>query len=257
MTHKQELFVEYLLADPELNQTNAYQKAFVCTRPRATAGASELMTDPRIAALINERKAQRLKEAGLSQGEILAELVNVVTGDPRELMEFRRGACRHCWGAGFLYHRTPAEYSRDVEQYLAEQQAIARKDGRNVDGSDPDVTGVRFKVQGGIGYNRTKAANPECPECFGEGEGYSYPKDSRGLSPAAARLFAGVKQTKDGLEIKTRNVDKNVELLMRHAGMLADKDKDKGGSADEKAAAVRALVAALDATEGSSSNGAT
>lgn len=239
----QTLFVEYLLAEEKLDATAAYLKVYKCKPSAAMTGACKLMADPRVKALVEARKAERLEQLGMTSGEILKELRAVVTADPRELMEYRRGACRYCHGAGHLYQRTPAEYRRDLAEHM-------RKMGE----SDP--LGLKFDVQGGVGYNRTVAAHPDCPECFGEGEGYSYPKDSRTLSPAAARLFAGVKQTKDGIEIKSRATDKSVELLMRHGGMLADKDKDVGGTADEKAAKVRDLLAALKSTTGGSSNGA-
>ncbi len=249
LNHKQSLFVEYLLADVDLRAGAAYQRAYGCSLSAANTGASKLMDDPRVIALVEKAKAERLLQAGLTKGEILAELRAIVTADPRDLIEFRRGACRYCYGAGFLFHRTPAEYRRDLADYQKNDEA------KPADKRDP--MGLKFPVEGGVGFNPTKAPNPECPECFGAGQGYSYAKDSRNVPLAAARLYAGVKETKDGLEIKTRSVDKSVELLMRHAGMLSDGDKGREGTPEEKAAKVRELVAALDATTGTSSNGST
>ena len=247
LTFKAELFVETLLADEQLDATRAYEAVYKCTHKAAQTGASKLMADPRIIQRVEARKAERMKAAGLSAAEILAELRNVTTADPRDLMELRRGACRYCHGEGFRFHRTPAEYRRDMDSYIAEQEALARKGGAA--GEKADVLGLLFKVEGGIGYNRTREPHPDCPECFGEGVAYSFPKDSRTVSPAAARLFVGVKETKDGLEIKTRNVDKSVELMMRHAGMLSEKAPSEG-DADARAAEIRELVTALGATVG-------
>lgn len=239
LNQNQELFVEHLLASETLDAKAAYLAVYKCKPNAAAVGGCKLLQDPRVKARLAARKAERMEQLGLTQGEILRELRAIATADPRDLIEYRRGACRYCYGAGFQFHRTPAEYRRDLAQYQAAQ---ATKPA-----GERDELGLKFDPQGGVGFNPTKAPNPDCPECFGQGEGYAYPKDSREVPAAAARLYAGVKETKDGLEIKTRSPDKALELMMRHAGMLADRDKDPGGTAEEKAAKVRALVGALDA----------
>jgi phage terminase small subunit len=242
LTEKQSLFVDYYLADGSLNAKAAYCKAFAARGKVAEVNGGKLLADPRIKRAITAARKELEVKAGLSAVELLKELRDVVTADPRELSEFRRGSCRYCWGEGYLFQRTPAEYRRDLAAYQAEQKLLAKA------GKDSDVAGVRFDLQGGIGYNRTRKANPDCPECFGEGIGYTFPKDSRHVSPQAARLFIGVKETKEGLEIKTRPVDKSLELLMRNMGML-DKPTlgDGAATAEDKAKEVRALLGALDA----------
>lgn len=243
LTYKQTLFVEFLLADEHLNATAAYLRAYGCSPAAAGPGACNLMKDDRIKALVDARKAERMAEAGMTAGEVLKELRSVAMADPRDLMEFHRGACRHCYGVGFRFFRTPEEYRRDLADY------------KKNDTKQADPLCLNFDSAGGVGFNPTKPPNPECPECFGRGVGYSHFKDSRTVSAAAARLYAGVKETKDGLEIKTRSPDKALELMARHLGMLTDKDAGAGGTPEEKAAKVRDLVAALGATTGGSSNG--
>lgn len=248
LNHNQTLFVEYLLADEHLRGGPAYEKAYGCTGKAASVGASKLLADPRIKRLVDERKAERMAEAGMTAGEVLKELRAVALADPRDLMEFHRGACRFCYGANHRFHRTPEEYRRDLADYKKNDAA------KPVERQDP--LSINFDAAGGVGFNPTRAPNKECPECFGRGEGYSYFKDSRTVSAAAARLYAGVKTTKDGLEIKTRSPDKALELMARHLGMLNDKDAGVGGTPEDKAAKVRELVQALGATTGGSSNGA-
>ena len=46
---------------------------------------------------------------------------------------------------------------------------------------------------------------------------------TRTLSPQARVLYAGVKQTKDGLEIKMHDQQKALENVARHLGMFQDK----------------------------------
>jgi hypothetical protein len=59
-----------------------------------------------------------------------------------------------------------------------------------------------FDELGGVGYDGKKAPNPECPECDGDGEGRALFKDTANLSPAALALYEGVKEGKDGTELK-------------------------------------------------------
>ena len=63
---------------------------------------------------------------------------------------------------------------------------------------------------------------PTCDECFGDGVEEVFVQDSRELSPAARELYAGVKTTQHGVEIKTHSRDKAMELLGRHLAMFTD-----------------------------------
>jgi hypothetical protein len=237
---QQELFVDYLLADPRMSATLAYARAFGRRGQAARQAAARLMKDSRIRDRIRMAQAARRVTLKLEGANIVKELAAVISADPRELTEYRRGACRYCYGQGFKFQRTPAEYERELEDYLNQQKALALAKV-----ADVDTLGLRFPVKGGIGFNPNREPHKECPECHGHGVGYTYAKDSRALSPAAARLYAGVKETKDGLEIKYRNVDKSIELAMRHLGLLDDKGKQR--TPEEMASAVRELVGALNA----------
>jgi phage terminase small subunit len=75
------------------------------------------------------------------------------------------------------------------------------------------------------------APNPECPICHGEGIGRMFVADTRNLKGAGLMLYNGVKQTKDGLEIKIQDRSKALENVARHIGMFVDrKDASEGGS---------------------------
>lgn len=112
---------------------------------------------------------------------------------------------------------------RDRERY---QALIAENQKRKE--SDREQVGP-FDEKGGIGFHALREPHPKCPECFGLGESMVVVKDTRKLSPAARALFAGVKQTKDGIQVLTHNKEGFVNLLMRHAGMLNDKLQVGGG----------------------------
>ena len=222
------------------NAMAAYMRAYQCPRQTANVNATRLMSDPRVKAAIKAAEVDMAERFGMTSEDIVKELRAVVVADPRDLIEYRRGACRYCYGVGFLYHRTPAEYRRDLAEYL-------KAESLKKEGQARDTIGLKFDPQGGVGFNSTRDPHPDCPECFGLGVGYTHAKDSRKVPKAAARLYAGVKETKDGLEIRMRSPDKSLELMMRNLGMLADKEKDKA-TAEEQAAAVRELVKAAGAT---------
>lgn len=212
---QQVAFVAAVLADPERNATRAYASVYPkASHATAMANSSRLWGDLRVQAMVEEHDAEMRKGAKLSREMIAQHVRELVAADPRDLTEYYRGACRYCWGHKHRYHFTPAELERAIEAY--------RKDKRHAD--DPMALGFDYK--GGVGFNPHAPAHPTCPECFGHGEGYSYVKDTRTLTPEAARLFAGVKQTKDGLQILTRSQDKMTELAMRYLGMMTERKDD-------------------------------
>jgi hypothetical protein len=135
---------------------------------------------------------------------------------------------------------TPAEYAADLETYAASKAGKL------------DPYSVEFPMRGGIGFNPYRDPHPACPECFGKGRGFEVFKDTRNLSPGAARLYDGVKKTKDGLEIKVRNREKSLDLAAQFSGVarkaveLTGKD---GGPIRTIGAGV--TVAALDAVSAS------
>jgi phage terminase small subunit len=209
----------------------------------ARASVNKMLKRPEVAAYLAgvRTKVTAAVEAAAIKGatEVLADIEAIADADSRELMEYRRGCCRHCWGKEFRYQRTAEEMRKHIKK-TNEDNEKRMKDGLSAEPLDEE---------GGTGYNRTKPANPDCIECFGEGEGYAYFKDTRALSPAAAKLFAGVKVTQNGLEIKIASQERHRELLARHHGLL-DKKGDVGDTPATLAAAVRDLLGAAGAIEG-------
>lgn len=225
LTAAQARFIDELVADPTRNATAAYERVYAARGAAAQVNASRLLADPRILAEIARRDEATAERNRLTVDRLAQHLAELVEADPRDLIEYRRGACRHCHGHNFRYQRTVGELERDVAEYKKQNKRDAR-----VGLVDLDPMAAFFDYAGGVGFNPNKDPNPECPECFGRGEGYTYAKDLRKVPSAAARLFAGVKETKDGFEIKTRSQDKALELAMRAAGMLKDRgDEDEQG----------------------------
>lgn len=172
---------------------------------------------------IQRRTAKIKQKLNIAAEDVIELIWNQATANPNDLIEYRRGACRYCYGDNHLYQRTPAEYERDLERYLADNKRQARKGE-----ADPDPCGAFFPMMGGVGFTPKRDPHPECPECFGEGVGYSFAKDTRKVPANVLALYAGVKETKDGLEIKMHPQHAARELIGRHKGIFADLLKANG-----------------------------
>lgn len=213
---------EYLV---DHNATQAAIRAGYSPRS-AYAQGSRLLKDDEVQAEIAKGREKLAATLEMTTVDIARHLANIIIADPNELIEYRRVCCRYCWGEGFLYQRTPQEMR--VARAKHEQRAANPKHG--------EVIG-EFDVQGGDGYNANLGPNPECPECHGHGSEQPFPKDTRNMSEAARALYAGVKITRDGIEIKMHSKERALEMYGRHLGMF--KDKLEVGMTEELADAMR------------------
>lgn len=205
LTDKQEAFKrEYLI---DLNRTAAAIRAGYSARS-AKQTAYELLTYPEYAHVqdaIAAAIANRANRLDIQADDVLRRLWAIANADPRELVEYRRTCCRYCHGNDFQYQFTAAEINRAREQWEA-----VNKD-------------TPFREMGGIGYNATKPPHAACPECFGEGVERQFINDTRSLSSSAAQLYAGVKTSKDGIEVKMHDQKGALIDVGRHLGMFIDK----------------------------------
>lgn len=190
----------------------------------AKASFMAMMRRPDVKAYITEGQKDvgkaMIEKAGERACDLIGGLQQIVEADPTELVEYRRGACRYCHGVDHRYHFTPAEYRLHMKEAGADDE-------------------------GGPGYNRTVAPHPDCPECFGEGIGYTYIKDTRTLSPGGRKLFAGVEQTANGAKVRVRDQIRANELLMRNKGLLDPPEgaAPAGTTPQEHAKAIMDLLA--------------
>lgn len=213
LTDRQRRFVEEYLVD--LNATQAAIRAGYSKRTAASQG-ERLLRHVEVAAAVRAAQDARSKRTEVTQDRIVRELWGMAMADTNELVEHRRCCCRFCWGDGHRYQRTPNEMRLEMAAHL---EAAAQADADGAD-SDPPPP---FDREGGDGFNATRPPNPACPECFGEGHGQPVFLDSRTASPGARALYAGMKITKDGMEMKLHDKSRALELLGRHLGMFTDK----------------------------------
>lgn len=206
LSDRQQNFVREYCVD--FNATKAYIRAGY-SEGGASTGASLLLANPKVQEAVEVQKMRVAAAAGLSAATILQEWMAVALGDPRRLIHSRVGCCRYCYGIDHKRQWTRVEYMSAMEDALA------------VDRPAPPMAG-------GIGFDLKLEPNPDCPECGGEGLQRVWMADMRSLDAATARLIAGVKQTKEGIEVKFRDQDNALQYLAKYLGMLTEKRELSG-----------------------------
>lgn len=208
MEPRQERFVQEYLVD--LNATQAAIRAGYSEKSARQMGAENL-SKPYIQAAITKAQQERAERTGITADRALREAWNVAIADARELVQVKVGCCRYCYGEGNRYQRTVGEMNRDREAWAE------KKD------NDP----ADFDEKGGIGYDPLRMPFASCPECGGDGQPRVVLGDTRNLSPAAVSLYAGAKQTKDGIEIKMQDRGAALEKVFKHLGLYQKDNEQK------------------------------
>lgn len=205
LTARQSRFVDEYLVD-----LNATQAAIRAGYSKKTAGrtAHENLKKPEIERAIHERMHKRAKRTEITADMVLKRWWEIATADASELTQLRRGCCRHCHGNDHAF------------QWFDEQEFEQALAGAEV-GKDPSDAG-------GYGFREHHMPHPDCPHCGGEGVARVYAEDTRKLMGSAKLLFAGVKQTKEGLEIKMQDQGKALENVARHLGMFTERHEHSG-----------------------------
>ena len=207
LTPKESRFVDEYLVD--LNATQAAIRAGYSERT-ARQIASENLSKPHIQAGIAQARKQQQERTHITADAMLQQAWLIATADVRELVEMKVACCRHCWGENFRYQRTVSEMNSDRGKWLEA-------------GKDP----AEFDEQGGIGFNPHRPPHPDCTACVGDGHAREVIKDTRYLSPAAAQLYAGVKRTKDGLQVLTHSREAFAEKVWKYLGMYERDNQQK------------------------------
>ena len=227
LTDLQSRFVDEYLID--LNATQAAIRAGYSGKTAHVIGCENLIK-PNVAAAIQLRKQERQQRTEITADIVLREVWQMFRADARELVEVRVGCCRHCYGEGHKYQRTVAEMNAARERWIDE-------------GNVP----LDFDEAGGIGFNPLRPPCAECPECGGDGFSRAVLHDTRNLSPEAASLYAGAKQTKYGIEIQMHDRVAIAEKLFKHLGMYEADNKQKNTSAEALATMATSELLALQA----------
>lgn len=188
-----------------------YLKDNNATAAAARAGYSDpnygrqLIANPNVAqAIAQQQKASIMRTLG-SADEVLAQMWQLATFDANQLSQYRRGACRYCWGFAHHYQW------RDAVEFEEKRLEAAERDRREPEDS------------GGYGYDHNREPNPACPRCNGDGIGQPYFPDTRKLPQVSRLAYSGVKVGKNGVEITAISRERMFEAVMKRLG-LADSE---------------------------------
>lgn len=185
-----------------MSKADAYRAAYNAEKSSLnTIGAeiTKLCRDPRVAHIIHLAELEAAKKTKVTREWLLRWHMLRATYDASELTALIWGACRCCHGEGHLPQWRWHEY--------VEKLAEAEREGTPM----PDLGG-------GLGYDATKAPVEGCLGCDGKGVRRTDIPDTRNLSPAAQAAFEGIKQTRDGLEIKMADKAQAAEAVAKLCG---------------------------------------
>lgn len=198
-----------------MNAGQAYIEAGYTAKTRQVAQvcASQLLSSPKGRAYLAKRAKAMFDRVEEEQDRLLQAFSFTAYADPRELVEHYRGACRYCHGKMNRFQYTAGEWDKIMSDYVEKQEEAAAKELPLPREPDP---------KGGVGFNRRADPSQDCTECGGDGEGRTVVKDTRHLSPAALALYAGVKEGKDGIEVKMHSQEKARETIAKIRKMFED-----------------------------------
>lgn len=202
LTAQQRLFVAEYLKDG--NATQAAIRAGYSKKSAEQIGYQLLQKTSVAQAIAQQQKASIARTLG-GADEVLAQMWQLATFDANQLSQYRRGACRYCWGFGHQYQW------RDMVEFEEKRLEATERDKRE----PVDV--------GGYGYDHTREPNPGCPRCNGDGIGQPYFPDTRKLPPVSRLAYSGVKVGKNGVEITAISRERMFEAVMKRLG-LADSE---------------------------------
>lgn len=215
LTRRQRAFVEEYLVD--LNGAQAAIRAGYSART-ARQIAEENLSKPDIAAEIETAIRARSERTGITADQVLERWWAIANADVNDIIQFRRTACRYCHGIEHAYQWIDQrEFNRAMSSYFSKLA-----DGNAV----TDVATVMAAAPtdgGGYGFSSKLEPVDTCPHCFGEGAGEVHALDTRKLNGPAKYLFAGVKVTQSGFEVKLHDKMKALDNVARHLGMFVDK----------------------------------
>ena len=230
--------LEYVI---DHNGTRAAKRAGYSEK---TAGsqAHRLLKNAEIVARIADLEREVARKLNIEHADVLNRYWQTATGDVNDLVQARRECCRYCHGIDHEYQWTTEREFRDARDRAVldmagdDHRAILAV-SKAVENGEP-IAGLPTDA-GGYGYKRTEPPHPGCPECDGEGHLRIFVADTR--DAVSHPLYDGVKQTKDGIEVKIADRQKALEHVARHLSFF--KDKVEVDASEELIAAARRINA--------------
>jgi hypothetical protein len=205
--------------------------------------AIEYGNRPHVVAYFDALKSLAAERCLLDVERILKHDFAIVTaweqGAANSLTSYVWMNCRYCWGAA-------GEYQWIDEKEFTDAVARWFVDIASVPPGKP--TPARPSDEGGYGFHDWNEPNADCRRCKGLGEQRGIVADTTKLEGAAAVLYRGIKQTANGIEVLTHDVDKAKERLLKAARVYGDSASEVAKGAAAGAAAGAASAQAITRT---------
>ena len=165
--------------------------------------------NPEACEYISELQEQAVRLSRLNAAFVVDQWMQIAGADPNEISQVQRTCCHYCYGVGHKYQWTEETYRAEVTKMV--KAGLTPPDGL-----------------GGYGFDARREPHPTCPECNGIGVETIHFADTRKLRGSAKRLYAGVKVTKNGIEVQTRDQDAALKNLAAYLGIMVDKKEFSG-----------------------------
>lgn len=209
---RKEIFIKEYIID--LNATQAAIRAGYSEKTAKQQG-QRLLTREDVQAAIQQAMNKRAERTEITSDMVLQRWWDIATADPNDIIHMRRVCCRHCYGKDHEYQwRDEKEYKQAVQMAIRSAK----------EGEIPAIP----SDSGGYGFGRLLAPAQSCPYCSGEGNAELHVEDTRKLGSKAALLYAGIKQTQNGIEIKFQDQGKALENVAKHLGMFVERTEHTG-----------------------------
>lgn len=147
LTEKQKAFADYLLTDPEQNQTKAYMHAYPkSTEKAATANAARLITNDKVKKYLDDARAKRSERTKVDADWLLTRLAEEAEADLADIYD-SKGQLKpihqwpKIWRQGLVagvktrqekIHGTEDDYADIVEVKLADRNSIKKMIGDHI-----------------------------------------------------------------------------------------------------------------------------
>jgi phage terminase small subunit len=226
LTPNMEVFATGLASG--LSQAEAYRKAYPSSLKWADKTvweqASVLAKNNKVSTRVEELLAKACEENQITVDKVLKRMWDIATADPNDIMQYRLECCRHCYGKDHHY-----QWRNEDELFKAEQEALADRD--DAEQAQGKRKGKRFEPLreveiphdlGGYGFDPSLSPHAKCPNCDGKGKPSVFINDTRRLKGPAKVLYAGVKQTAQGIEIKVHDQAAHLLSVAKHLNMFTE-----------------------------------
>lgn len=179
----------------------------------ASTHGNKMMKEPMVKSRIAELTKKAMEIAMISVADVASRYLMIATADINDIMSLEVAPCRFCYGKKGQYHwRTKAEFEETHQSWRQIPEA------KRASFDEPTN-------EGGYGYRRKGDPCATCQRCDGRGDSFTVLKDTNKLPPASRALYAGVKQTQHGIEIKTHDQTHALDQVARFLGVFDDERK--------------------------------